>query len=148
MGQQHRAGWSQPDLPRVSLQQLKPELALQSLDPLRESRLRDVETLGGPAEMARRGDLHECTKLAKLHYCFATVTSVRGCRGVGPIASENGRPPAARPARESLVRFDVREDVGVADAGSHDLSCPSISPGGVHERARRSNGDVIADECT
>jgi hypothetical protein len=42
MRQQNGPGWCQPDLSCASFEQLKPELVLQSLDPLSEGRLGDV----------------------------------------------------------------------------------------------------------
>jgi hypothetical protein len=67
MWQQHGAGWSQPHPSGVSLEQLKAELALQRLDPLRERGLRQVEVLRGMSEMAGIGYFHKSPELPQFH---------------------------------------------------------------------------------
>src|SRR5260370_18158244 len=67
MWQQHGAGRSQLHAPGISLEQLKPELALQGLDPLRERRLRQMQVLRCMSEMAGLGDFYESPELTQFH---------------------------------------------------------------------------------
>ncbi len=69
MWQQHGAGRSQPHPPGISLEQLKPELTLQRLDPLRERGLRQMQVLRGMSEMAGLGDFYESPELTQFHAC-------------------------------------------------------------------------------
>src|SRR6266852_2621842 len=69
MWQQHGAGRSQPHPPGISLEQLKPELTLQRLDPLCERRLGQMQVLRGMSEMAGVGDFYESPELTQFHAC-------------------------------------------------------------------------------
>jgi len=51
VGQQHGAERRQAHLSCVSFKELKAELTLERLDPLREGRLREMKVLGGLSEM-------------------------------------------------------------------------------------------------
>src|SRR5712692_3417772 len=55
--------------PGISLEQLKPELTLQRLDPLCERRLGQMQVLRGMSEMAGLGDFYESPELTQFHAC-------------------------------------------------------------------------------
>jgi hypothetical protein len=70
MWQQYRACRRQSHLPCVSFKEVDPELALESLDPLREGRLRDMQALGSMSEMTGVGDFDKCSELSQFHRCI------------------------------------------------------------------------------
>ena len=65
--EQHLAGGRELDAARGPVQQRLAELGLEAADLLRERRLRDVQALGGAAEVPLLGDGDEVAQVSELH---------------------------------------------------------------------------------
>jgi hypothetical protein len=67
LGQQRRAGHSEGDRAAVAVEKAHFEVTLEGLDLLGERRARDVQPVGGTAEVQLVGDDNEVAQLAQLH---------------------------------------------------------------------------------
>ena len=72
--EQHLAGGRELDAARGAVEQRLAELGLEAADLLRERRLRDVQPLGGAAEVPLLGDGDEVAQVPELHVTLAFIS--------------------------------------------------------------------------